>query len=154
MSQKVQAIPTGMHTVTPHLVCDGAANAITFYIKAFHAVEMMRLPGPDGKIMHAQIRIGDSCIMLMDEMRGCGALGPKALKGSLVTIHLYVEDADAVFNRAIAAGATAKFPMEDTFWGDRYGVVEDPFGHNWSIATHIRDVSQQEMQQAMEKMPA
>lgn len=153
MSQtKVQAIPTGMHTVTPHLVCENAADAIAFYIKAFHAIEVARLPGPDGKIMHAQIRIGDSYVMLVDEMRGCGALGPKALNGSPVTIHLYVEDANAVFNRAIAAGAITKFPMEDTFWGDRYGVLEDPFGHNWSIATHIRDVSPEEMKQAIEKM--
>jgi PhnB protein len=90
--------------------------------------------------------------MLVDEMRGCGALGPKALNGSPVTLHLYLEDANAVFNRAVAAGATVKFPMEDAFWGDRYGIVVDPFGHNWSIATHIRDVSPEEMQHAMEKM--
>ena len=155
MSQtKVQAIPNGMHTVTPHLVCENAADAIAFYIKAFNAVELARLPGPEGKIMHAQIRIGDSHVMLVDEMRGCGALGPKALKGSPVTLHLYVEDANAVFNRAVASGATVKFPIEDTFWGDRYGVVEDPFGHNWSIATHIRDVSPEEMKQAIEKMCA
>lgn len=153
MSQtKVQAIPNGMHSVTPHLVCDGAAAAIAFYIKAFNAVELARLPGPDGRIMHAQIRIGDSCVMLVDQMRDCGALGPKALKGSPVTLHLYVEDANAVFNRAVAAGATVKSPMDDMFWGDRYGVVEDPFGHNWSIATHIRDVSPEEMKQALEKM--
>lgn len=149
MSQKIQAIPTGMHTVTPHLVCDGAANAIAFYVKAFNAVELARLPGPEGKIMHAQIRIGDSYVMLVDEMRDCGALGPKTLKGSPVTLHLYVEDANAVFAQAVAAGASVKFPMEDMFWGDRYGVVEDPFGHNWSIATHIRDVSPEEMKQAM-----
>src|SRR6187455_734838 len=99
MSQtKVQAIPNGMHTVTPHLVCENAANAIAFYIKAFNAEELARLPGPDGKIMHAQIRIGDSHVMLVDEMLGCGALGPKTLKGSPVTLHLYVEDANAVFN--------------------------------------------------------
>lgn len=153
MSQtKVQAIPNGMHSVTPHLVCDGAAAAIAFYIKAFNAVELARLPGPDGRIMHAQIRIGDSCVMLVDQMPDCGALGPKALKGSPVTLHLYVEDANAVFNRAVAAGATVKSPMDDMFWGDRYGVVEDPFGHNWSIATHIRDVSPEEMKQALEKM--
>ncbi len=154
MSQKVQAIPKDMHTVTPHLVCDGAADAIAFYVKAFHAVELARLPGPEGKIMHAHIRIGDSSLMLMDEMRDCGALGPKALKGTPVTIHLYVEDANAVFNRAIAAGASVKSPMEDTFWGDRYGVLEDPFGHSWSIATHIRDVTPEEMKQAIEKMCA
>lgn len=153
MSQtKVQAIPNGMHSVTPHLVCEGAAAAIAFYIKAFNAVELARLPGPDGRIMHAQIRIGDSCVMLVDQMPDCGAFGPKALKGSPVTLHLYVEDANAVFNRAVAAGATVKFPMDDMFWGDRYGVVQDPFGHNWSIATHVRDVSPEEMKQALEKM--
>lgn len=153
MSQKqVQAIPADMHSVTPHLVCAGAADAIAFYTKAFNAIELSRLPGPDGKVMHAQIRIGDSIVMLVDEMPDCGALSPKALKGTPVTLHLYVEDANAVFARAVAAGASVKFALEDTFWGDRYGVVEDPFGHHWSIATHIRDVSPEEMTQAMQKM--
>lgn len=150
----VQAIPAGMHTVTPHLVCAGVSEAISFYTKAFSAIETARLPGPDGKIMHAQIRIGDSTVMLMDEMPDCGAIGPKMLKGTPVTIHLYVEDADAVFGRAVAAGASVKYALEDTFWGDRYGVVEDPFGHHWSIATHIRDVSPEEMKQAMQSMSA
>lgn len=153
MSQKqVQAIPADMHSVTPHLVCAGAADAIAFYTKAFNAIELSRLPGPDGKVMHAQIRIGDSIVMLVDEMPDCGALSPKALKGTPVTLHLYVEDANAVFARAVGAGASVKFALEDTFWGDRYGVVEDPFGHHWSIATHIRDVSPEEMTQAMQKM--
>jgi uncharacterized glyoxalase superfamily protein PhnB len=102
--------------------------------------------------MHARIRIGDSTIMLVDEMPEWNALGPKALKGSPVTIHLYVEEADAVFAQAIAAGAKATMPMADTFWGDRYGIVQDPFGHNWSIGTHVRDVSEEEMRKAMEGM--
>ncbi|MES2025731.1 MAG: VOC family protein [Pseudomonadota bacterium] len=148
----VKPIPEGMHSITPHLVCANAADAIEFYKKAFHATDAAILPGPGGKIMHAHLRIGDSSIMLMDEYPEFGALGPTSLKGSPVTIHLYVENADAVFTRAIAAGAKAKHAMEDTFWGDRYGVLEDPFGHSWSIATHIRDVTPEEMQQAAKKM--
>jgi PhnB protein len=150
---KVNAVPEGMHSVTPHLICAGAAKAIEFYKKAFGAVEGGRLPGPDGRIMHAQIRIGDSAVMLVDEMPEWGALGPKALKGASVTIHLYVENADAVFERAVKAGAKVVMPIADQFWGDRYGKLEDPFGHHWSIATHLRDVSPDEMQQAMKSMP-
>lgn len=150
---KVNPIPEGMHSVTPHLVCAGASDAIAFYTKAFGAVELARLPGPDGKLMHAAIRIGDSTVMLVDEMPQWGSLGPKSLKGSPVTIHLYVPDADNVFETAIAAGATAKMPIADMFWGDRYGVLTDPFGHSWSIATHVRDVTPAEMQEAMKNMP-
>jgi uncharacterized glyoxalase superfamily protein PhnB len=150
---KVKPIPDGMHSVTPHLVCAGAAKAIEFYKKAFGAVEGGRLPGPDGRIMHAQIRIGDSAVMLVDEMPEWGALGPKALKGSSVTIHLYVENADATFERAVKAGAKVVMPIADQFWGDRYGKLEDPFGHHWSVATRLRDVSPDEMQQAMKSMP-
>lgn len=149
---KVNPIPDGMHTVTPHLVCAGAADAIEFYKKAFNAVEVTRLPGPDGKLMHASIRIGDSAVMLVDESPEWGALGPKALKGSPVTIHLYVEDADAFAERAAAAGAKVTVPVAETFWGDRYGQLEDPFGHHWSVATHVRDVNPEEIQQAMSKM--
>ncbi len=141
-----------MHTVTPHLVSAGAAKAIDFYVEAFGAVEGGRLPRPDGRLMHAQLRIGDSTVMLVDEMPEWGALGPIALKGSPVTIHLYVQDADAAFARAVAAGAEATMPVTDMFWGDRYGQVRDPFGHKWSIATHKRDVSPHEMQEAMQKM--
>jgi len=140
-----------MHTVTPHLVCAGAADAIAFYKKAFNAEEVGRLAGPQGKLMHAQIRIGDSAVMLVDEFPDWGSFGPKSLKGSPVTIHLYVEDVDAAFKRAVDAGATVKMALADMFWGDRYGVLEDPFGHHWSIATHVRDVSPDEMQQAMQK---
>ena len=144
----VNAIPDGTHTVTPHLVCHGAAEAIEFYKKAFGAVEMMRVPGPQGRLMHACVRIGDSNVMLVDEMPEWGALGPKALKGSPVTIHLSVEDVDAFTARAVAAGAKVTMPIADMFWGDRYGVIEDPFGHKWSIATHIRDMTPAEIQKA------
>jgi PhnB protein len=146
--QNVKPIPDGMHTITPHLVCNGAADAIEFYQKAFGAVELTRLPGEVGKLMHAMIRIGDSAVMLVDEFLDWGMLGPKSLKGSPVTIHLYVEDVDAIVERAVAAGAKITMPIEDMFWGDRYGKVEDPFGHHWSIATHIRDLSPEEIQAA------
>ena len=154
MSKQVQAMPAGMHSVTPHLVCDGAAEAIDFYQKAFGATDAAQMPGPDGRIMHAQIRIGDSTVMLVDENRAYGMLGPKAVGGSPVTIHLYVDDVDTVYQRAVDAGAKARMPPADMFWGDRYGVLEDPFGHHWSIATHKREVSEAEMQKAMREMAA
>jgi PhnB protein len=150
---KVKPVPEDMHSVTPHLICAGAADAIEFYKKAFGAVEEARLPGPGGRIMHAMLRIGDSAVMLVDEMPEWGALGPKSLKGSPVTIHLYVENADATVERAVKAGAKVTMPLADQFWGDRYGKLEDPFGHHWSVATHVRDVSMEEMQQAMKAMP-
>ena len=149
---QVKPIPDGMHTVTPHLICAGAADAIEFYKKAFNAVEMGRLPGPQGKLMHAAIKIGDSTVMLADEFPEMGGLGPKSLKGSPVTIHLYVEDVDAFVQRAVGAGAKITMPLADMFWGDRYCQLEDPFGHHWSAATHIREVSPEEMKQAMQKM--
>ncbi len=144
---KVRSVPSGMNTVTPHLVCAGAGKAIEFYTKAFNAKEISRLAGPDGKLMHAEIRIGDSVVMLMDENKQWGALGPATLKGSPVTVHLYVDNADAMYEQAIAAGATSVMHMDDTFWGDRYGVIKDPFGHNWSMATHMRDVSEEEIRE-------
>ncbi|MCE3283833.1 MAG: glyoxalase/bleomycin resistance protein/dioxygenase [Steroidobacteraceae bacterium] len=149
MSKAVDAIPAGMHSVTPHLVCDGAGAAIDFYVKAFGATDQGRMPGPDGRLMHAQIRIGDSYVMLVDENRQFGMLGPKALNGSPVTIHLYVDDVDRSFERAVGAGAKSVMAPADMFWGDRYGVLEDPFGHRWSVATHQREVSPDEMQQAI-----
>ncbi len=148
----VKSIPEGMHTLTPHLVCAGATDAIAFYAKAFGAVELSRLPGPGGKLMHAALRIGDSHLMLVDEMPEWGALGPKALKGSSVTLHLYVDDVDAAIEKAVAAGAKVTMPVADMFWGDRYGKLEDPFGHQWSLATHKREVSAEEMQKAMADM--
>jgi PhnB protein len=150
----IKPIPDGMHSVTPHLTCAGAADAIEFYKKAFGAVELSRLPGPQGKLMHAMIRIGDSAVMLVDESPECGMLSPKSLKGSAVTIHLYVENADATVESAVNAGAKITMPVQDMFWGDRYGALEDPFGHRWSVGTHIRDVSMEDMQKAMQKMAA
>lgn len=147
-----QPIPHGMHSLTPHLVCEGAADAIGYYQRAFGAVELARLPGPDGKLMHAMLRIGDSALMLVDQMEGCGALGPKKLGGSPVTIHLYVADADATYAQAVAAGATPVMPVTEMFWGDRYGVLTDPFGHSWSIATHVRDLTMEETKAGMDAM--
>lgn len=147
----VKPIPDGMHSLTPHLVCAGAAEAIEFYKAAFGAVEEMRMPGPEGKLMHAMVRIGDSPLMLVDEMPQWGALGPKSLKGSPVTIHLQVADVDAVVARAVKAGAKITMPVDDAFWGDRYGQLEDPFGHRWSVATHVRDLTMEEIRQAMPK---
>lgn len=146
-SNAAQAAPQ-FHTVTPHLVCAGAADAIEFYKKAFGASEIMRVPGPDGRLIHASVTIGDSIVMLVDEMKEWDALGPKARGGTSVTIHLTVPDVDAWFARAVAAGATVRMPVADMFWGDRYGMVVDPFGHAWSIATHIRDVSADEISAA------
>ena len=153
MSRKqVKPVPDGMRTVTPHLICAGAADAIEFYKKAFRAVEMGRMAGPNGKLMHAHIRIGDSAVMLVDEFPEWAALGPKSLeKVPRFTIHLYVEDVDAFVTHAVAAGAKMTMPLEDMFWGDRYGKLEDPFGHQWSVATHVRDVSPEELQQAAQK---
>jgi len=146
---KVKAIPEGMHSITPHLVCAGAADAIDFYKKAFGATEEMRLPGPDGKLMHGAVRIEGSVVMLVDENPQWGALGPKALKGSPVTIHVYVSDVDAFVAKAVKAGAKVIMPIDDMFWGDRYGIIEDPFGHHWSVATHVRDVRPEDLSQAM-----
>jgi PhnB protein len=145
-------IPDGMHSVTPHLICAGASDAIEFYKKAFNAVELSRMPGSEGRLMHASIRIGDSTVMLVDESPEWGMLGPKARKGSSVYIHLYVDDVDAFTARAVAAGATLVMPVADMFWGDRYGQLEDPFGHQWSVATHVRDVTPGEMREAMQNM--
>ncbi|MEJ2509602.1 MAG: VOC family protein [Gammaproteobacteria bacterium] len=147
---KVNPIPDGMHAVTPHLICAGAAQAIEFYTRAFGAVELSRLPDPQGRLLHASLRIGDSTVMLTDEFPEWGSLGPKSLEGTPVTIHLYVDDADAFLERAVEAGAKVTMPLEDMFWGDRYGVLEDPFGHKWSVATHVRDVTPEEIQQAVQ----
>jgi PhnB protein len=144
----MSGIPEGFRSVTPQLVIDGASKAIDFYTRAFGAQELFRMPGPDGKIMHATIRIGDSTIMLNDELDP-NQKSPKGLGGSPVTIHLYVEDADAVFAQATDAGAHAVMPLADMFWGDRYGVLVDPFGHVWSVATNIEQVSDEELQKRM-----
>jgi PhnB protein len=148
----VKPIPDGMHSLTPHLVCANAAQAIDWYVKALGAVEQGRMHGPDGKIMHASVLIGDSPLFLVDEMPQWGSLGPKSLKGSPVTIHLYVEDVDATVAKAVAAGAKVTMPVADMFWGDRYGQLEDPFGHKWSVATHKRDLTPAEMERGMKEM--
>ncbi len=142
----VANIPEGMHTVTPHLVIRGAGKAIEFYKKAFSAVEVMRMPGPDGvTIGHAEIKIGDSTVFLADEWPGANVASPAKLGGTSVAIHLFVKDCDATFNQAVAAGAKVSMPLMNMFWGDRYGKVTDPFGHEWGIATHLEDVPPAEM---------
>ena len=145
MTTTVKKIPAGHHTATPYLVTANADKAIEFYKEAFGAKELVRLPSPDGKVMHAEIKIGDSPVMLSDECPDWDALSPLARGGTTVSIVLYVEDVDAVVNRAVAAGAKAVMPVTDQFWGDRMGTVIDPFGHKWSVATHVEDVSPEEM---------
>jgi PhnB protein len=133
-----ETMPAGMHVLSPHLVCAGAVAAIEFYKAAFGATELMRLAGPDGTLMHGCISLNGSSVMLVDENPAYGLRSPKSLGGSPVTIHLIVADADAVAQRAVEAGATLMMPVQEMFWGDRYGVLEDPFGHRWSVATPQR----------------
>lgn len=140
-----QPVPAGMHTVTPHLVCDNAAAAIDFYVRAFGATELMRLPGSEGRILHAQVRIGDSVVMIVDAHPEWFMRDPNSYGGTPVVLHLQVPDVDALFAQAVAAGATAQMAPEDMFWGDRYGRVIDPNGHVWAIATHVRDVSPEDL---------
>jgi uncharacterized glyoxalase superfamily protein PhnB/ketosteroid isomerase-like protein len=142
-------IPSDMHSVTPHLVCRDATSALDFYQRAFGASGAVRLDGPDGKLMHGCLWIGNSAVMLMEESPACQSGSPVTLGGTPVTLHLYVPDADAAFERAVRAGATSVMAPADMFWGDRYGVVQDPYGHRWSIATHVRDVSPEDMRAAM-----
>jgi PhnB protein len=153
---KVKPIPEGYPQVTPYLCVDGAAAAIEFYCEVFGAKERMRMPGPDGKIGHAEIEIGDSVIMLADEAPEMQAFCPSTIGGTPVSIVLYVTDVDTVFNRALAGGATRIHPLADKFYGDRTGTLLDPFGHMWTIATHKEDVSPEEMQRraAAEAMKA
>lgn len=138
-------------SVTPSLIIKGASEAIAFYVKAFGAEELCRMSCPEtGKIMHAAVKIGDSRLFLADECPDWGALGPQAIGGSPVTLHLYVDDVDAVFDRAVEAGAAVKMPVDNMFWGDRYGKLADPFGHQWSIATHVEDLTPEQMQERMQ----
>jgi PhnB protein len=146
MIDKVKPIPDGYHTLTPYLIVHDGARAIEFYKRAFGATEMFRMDGPDGRIGHAEIRIGDSQIMLADEHPEMNARSPQTIGGSPVSFMLYVEDVDAMVAQAIAAGATLKRPIANQFYGDRTGGVEDPFGHNWYIATHVEDVAPEELQ--------
>ena len=148
MTHHIKAIPEGLHTVTPHLVIKGASEAIEFYKKAFGAVELTRMLAPNrNSIMHAQLQIGDSRLFLVDESPEMGSRGPVIGGGSPVTLHLYLEDVDSTFNAALAAGAKAIMPPTDMFWGDRYGRLVDPFGHEWSLATHKEDLTPEEMRE-------
>jgi PhnB protein len=149
--RKVNPIPAGYHAVTPYLSIRGAAQAIAFYKKAFGAAEVMRMPGPDGKLGHAEIRIGDSRVMLSDEYPEMAFMGPQTRGGSTVHIHLYVKDVDATTARAVAAGAKLIRPIEDKFYGDRTASIEDPFGHIWHLATHKEDLSMAELRRRAEK---
>jgi PhnB protein len=149
MSAKVSLIPAGYHSITPHLVVNNSKKAIEFYQRAFGAEVRGIMDGPDGHVMHAEIKIGDSILMLNDELPAFHALSPTSTKAdTCVSLHLYVEDADKVFKAALAAGAVETMPLQDQFWGDRYGKIKDPFGHSWSIGTHIKDLSPEEMMKA------
>jgi len=146
-----KSIPDGYHAITPYLSVKGAANAIDFYKRAFGAVELVRIPGPDGKIGHAEIRIGDSTIMLADEHPELNQPSPQSLGGTPVGLMVYVERVDEVFKRAVTAGAKELRPVKDQFYGDRSGTLQDPFGHTWTVATHIEDIPPEEMRRRIEK---
>jgi PhnB protein len=146
------SLPDGLAVITPHLICSNAAAAIEFYCKAFGAVEESRLPGPDGKLMHASVRINGAPLYLVDEMLEHGALSPQTLKGSPIFIHLQVPDVDAVVAQAVGAGATITMPVADMFWGDRYGQLTDPFGHRWSIATRKHDLTHEQITEALQNI--
>jgi PhnB protein len=148
---KVRAVPEGFHTITPHLVIRGATAAIEFYKKAFGAKPIMCMPGPGGKVMHAELKIGDSILFLADEFPDMNSCAPAPGSSSPVVLNLYVEDCDKIFNQAVAAGAKVEMPPSDMFWGDRYAKFSDPFGHNWSVATHIEDVPPEEMPKRAEE---
>jgi PhnB protein len=148
----VKAIPDGYYSLTPYLVVKGAAEAIEFYKKAFGAVEILRMPGPGGRIMHAEVKIGNSVLMLADENPERGFLSPVSRGGNTSSVMFYADDVDAVFKKAIAAGAKQTSAPEDMFWGDRMGNLTDPFGHSWAIATHKEDVSPEEMEKRMKAM--
>ena len=150
--KKVRPIPDGYHSVTPYLSVRGAAQAIEFYKKAFGAKEIMRMPGPDGKVGHAEVRIGDSRVMLADEYEAMAFLSPQARGGTTVNIHLYVHHVDAIVARATAAGGKLVRPVQDQFYGDRTGSIEDPFGHVWHVATHQEDLSMAELKRRAERM--
>jgi len=145
-----KAIPDGYRTATPYLIVKGAGEAIEFYKRAFGATEMLRMADPQGRVGHAEIKIGDSVIMLADEHPAMGYRGPRSLGGSSVSILLYLEDVDGVFERAVKAGAKVQRAVADQFYGDRSGTLEDPFGHVWTVATHVEDVAPEEMKRRAE----
>jgi PhnB protein len=152
MASTVKPVPDGYHTATPYLVVRGAAKAIEFYKNALGATELMRMAGPDGKVMHAELKIGDSIIMMGDEDPKRGTHSPESLGGSPMSLYLYVDDCDRLFNQAVSAGASATTPVKDQFYGDRSGSIKDPFGHSWHIATHKEDVSMDEVRKRMAEM--
>jgi PhnB protein len=151
MPDAVRPIPEGYHSITPQLTCRDAASAIDFYKAVFGATELMRMPGPDGKIMHAELKIGDSRFMLNDECAGV-AVAPDPSVGHSSSLFVYSEDVDSLYNRAVEAGAKADMPLNDMFWGDRFGKFTDPFGHQWGVATHVEDIAPEEMQRRSEEM--
>jgi PhnB protein len=151
MAPKVNPIPQGYHTVTPSIVVRGAEEALDFYRKAFNAEETLRMPGPDGKIIHAEFRIGNSVMMLGDEMPDMGAKSPLSLGGSPVSFFIYLENVDEAWQRAINAGAKQVMPLADMFWGDRAGCVDDPFGHHWWLAQHVADLTPEEIKKGQEE---
>ena len=150
MAKKAPATPKGYHTVTPSLFVAGAAKAIDFYKKALGAEELMRFPSPDGKIMHAEIKVGDSIVMLADEMPDMGGRGPKSIGGTPVSFFVYGENVDAAWKRAVDAGAKEVVPLTDQFWGDRTGCLEDPFGHQWWLAQHLEDLTPEQIRKNAE----
>lgn len=152
MAVKAKPIPDGYHSITPYLIIKGAAAAIDFYKKAFGAVEILRMPQPDGRVGHAELKFGDSVVMLADEFPEMKNVGPSTLGNTTVGILLYVENADATFDKAVSLGAKVVKPMADQFYGDRNGTLEDAFGHKWTVATHVEDVTPEEMQKRMAAM--
>ena len=149
MAGKVKPMPDGFHVITPYLIVKGAAAAIEYYKKAFGATELMRLPQPDGRVGHAELKIGDSVFMLADEFPEMKIVGPATLGNTSVGLLLHVENADAVFDKAVSLGAKVEKQMADQFYGDRTGTIEDPFGHKWTISHHVEDVSPEEMKRRM-----
>jgi PhnB protein len=147
----VKPVPDGYHTLTPFLTCRDAARAIEFYKQAFGAEARGVMKDPDGKVMHAELKIGDSIIMLSDEFPDFGCLSPQSIGGSAMGLHVYLDGVDAAFERAVKAGAEVEMPVMDQFWGDRYGKLKDPFGHKWSIGTHVKDLSMDEMKRGMDE---
>lgn len=148
---KKQVVPQGYHTVTPNLVVEDAGEALTFYRKAFGADETVRMPGPNGRIMHAEMRIGDSVFMIGEQMPDMGRNSPRKYGGSPVGFYVYVESVDTAWKRAVDAGAKTMMPLADMFWGDRTGTLEDPFGHIWTLAEHVKDPTPEEMEKEQEK---
>lgn len=149
-----KGVPEGYHSVTPSLIIRDAASALDFYQRAFGATLVGRMDGPDGKVMHAEIRIGDSIVMVGEENAEWGMKSPLTTDGIHSSLHIYVEDADKAFQRALDAGATVRYPLEDAFWGDRYGKVTDPYGHEWGIATRVRDLSEAEIERGAQEWMA